>query len=163
MTLAPLSPSSLLPWLPWLSGSLMQQHWNIWYNPPFTKDQCFLCCCHHKPAWCLLLAPPSATEISSLSGTPRRKRQKRLACAYVGAGNFANGIIFTPLDHLQPNYSPLWHLYLWAIRPDRFQQERSNSVVNVSLEGWFKILGKIWRWRCCRCFKCKGNKKRTFD
>lgn len=114
----------------------------IYDTTPFTKHQCFLCCCHHKPAWCLLLAPPSATEISSLSGTARWKRHKRLACAYVCAGNFANGILFTPSDHLQPNYSPLWHLYLWAIRPDGFQQEGSNSVVNVSLEGCFKILRK---------------------
>lgn len=41
MTLAPLSPSSLLPWLPWLSGSPMQQDWNIWYNPPSLKTSAF--------------------------------------------------------------------------------------------------------------------------
>lgn len=109
-------------------------------QPPSTKHQRVLCCCHHKPAWCLLLAPPTATEIFSLPGIVRWKRQKRLVCAYVRVGNFANGTVFTPADHLQPNFSSLRHLYLWAVSPDGFQQEGSNDVVNVSLQGWIQIL-----------------------
>lgn len=112
----------------------------IYDTTPFAKHQRVLCCCHHKPAWCLLLAPPTATEIFSLPGIARWKRQKRLVCAYVRVGNFANGTVFTPPDHLQPNFSSLWHLYLWAVSPDGFQQEGSNDVVNVSLEGWIQIL-----------------------
>lgn len=69
-------------------------------QPPPLNTSAFLCCCNHKPAWCLLLAPPTATEISSLPGIARWKRQKRLVCAYVRVGNFANGIVFTPSDHL---------------------------------------------------------------
>lgn len=112
----------------------------IYDTTPFTKHQRVLCCCHHKPAWCLLLGPPTATEIFSLPGIARWKRQKRLVCPYVRVGNFANGTVFTPADHLQPNFSSLWHLYLWAVSPDGFQQEGSNDVVNVSLEGWIQIL-----------------------
>lgn len=114
-------------------------------QPSFAKHQCFLCCCHHKPTWCLLLAPQVPLRFPACLDSTA-------CCAYVRAGNFADGIVFTPLDHLQPNYSPLWHLYLWAIRPDRFQQEGSNGVVNASAEGSFKIsrekkVRRWWRWR----------------
>lgn len=101
--------------------------------PPSLNTSAFLCCCHHKPAWCLLLAPPSATEIclGQHGGNDRSGLLVHMCVLAI----LQNGTVFKPSDHLQPNYSPLWHLCLWAIRPDRFQQEGSNGVVNVSLEG----------------------------
>lgn len=118
--------------------------------PPSLNTSAFLCCCHHKPAWCLLLTPPSATEIclGQHGGNDRSGLLVHMCVLAI----LQNGTVFKPSDHLQPTYSPLWHLCLWAIRPDRFQQEGSNGVVNVSLEGMIqntegKKVRRWWRWR----------------
>lgn len=120
-------------------------------HPPFTKHQCFLCCCHHKPAWCLLLVPPSATEIS--------------ACLEQHGGNDRSGLfvhmcVLAILQmelylHHQTTFSQIAARSGICIYEQSIQTDSSRKAVMVWLmcpwrddsKYWGKKVRRWWRWR----------------